>query len=720
MVAAAKGLPIPAPDEMPVEDLGQPSTKGDSHSILSDQNLNSLTVPISSRSQSYNSDSSSNISPQPTFSLPASSLPGSALLRGRAKTLASLTTSSKNSPQPEMMPREMHLPRDPCVNGQPIEAYLYKDAAECPICFLYYPPLLNKTRCCDQPICSECFVQIKRPDPHPPEHADSPAVPPETSSTGESDPEAALVSEPAACPFCVQPEFGITYDPPSFRRGLTHVNHMVTHPVANVGSAMSSNSSLASFSGNGGHASQMTTSRRRTTSLSVNAPAVITTDRVRPDWASKLSSARAHAARRSAAATALHTAAYLMGNRNHSPDARGFGGFGRRGMLRRGTGNESPSGGINSAHLNMLVLMSERYAASTGTRVASSNSGESSPAMIGPPRESSRRNRMEDLEEMMMMEAIRLSLASEEERRKREEKDAKKEAKKKVKDEKKAEKLARKTAGLQSSTNDNSRPSDKPLNFMNSDEVGKGKGIDNGRTADTNMPNVDLSIGSGSHRLAESPVGGNPQIYLERSRAQFQQETFPTSQIYGPSSYKPSHLRTLSNASSSASSIVDLIPGAYEASGSHSSVDVSPNGSGVNIARGDPSGGGTGVESMFNFQSLAAMIGEDEKSCMHGHLEHPNETEHSEAAEHATNKAKHSHPEGDSRNISAINQTAESVADLSQSFATLRGHDASNAVSVDATHSEMPQSGPQTGSDLKYRDIDVMNIEDTRRETGSV
>jgi hypothetical protein len=41
---------------------------------------------------------------------------------------------------------------------------------------------------------------------------------------------------------------------------------------------------------------------------------------------------------------------------------------------------------------------------------------------------------MEDLEDMMMMEAIRLSLAAEEERKKKSEKEAAKEAKKKAKD----------------------------------------------------------------------------------------------------------------------------------------------------------------------------------------------------------------------------------------------------------------------------------------------
>src|SRR5699024_403323 len=66
-----------------------------------------------------------------------------------------------------------------------------------------------------------------------------------------------------------------------------------------------------------------------------------------------------------------------------------------------------------------------------------------------PPRGSSRRTRLDDLEEMMMMEAIRLSLASEEDRRKREEKEIKKETKRREKEAKKVEKTVRKN-GLSS------------------------------------------------------------------------------------------------------------------------------------------------------------------------------------------------------------------------------------------------------------------------------
>lgn len=84
--------------------------------------------------------------------------------------------------------------------------YLYQ-AIECPICFLsvpsstpssqltqsilfsHYPPPLVHTRCCDQPLCTECFVQIKRIDP---------------TATH-------LESEPAACPFCMEVNFGVIY-----------------------------------------------------------------------------------------------------------------------------------------------------------------------------------------------------------------------------------------------------------------------------------------------------------------------------------------------------------------------------------------------------------------------------------------------------------------------------------------------------------------------------
>ena len=635
LAAAARGLPIPAPDEIPIENQTQSLAKNDSQNKIAEGNENNLMVPITSRSQSYNSDSSTPISPSTSDALVtssnislAASPPGSTLFKGRAKTLASLTTSSKGS-QGEMVPREMSLPKDPYINGQPIEAYLYKDAAECPICFLYYPPYLNKTRCCDQSICSECFVQIKRPDPHPPEHADptAPSPPPSDNVDAEEfDGDDALVSEPAACPFCVQPEFGVTYEPPPFRRGLTYVNQ--GHPLNNnIASAMSSNSSLASGLSSGGQLSPSAAARRRTTSISATSPAVITTDRVRPDWHQKLTSARAHAARRSAAATALHTAAYLMGSRNHDSDSRAFVGFGRRGILRRGGGMDASSVPNSALQQNMLALMAERYAAA-GTRGEIGSFGEGGPAGASS-RGTLRRDRVDDLEEMMMMEAIRLSLASEEERRKREEKNSKKEAKKKEKETKKAEKAARKTGVYSDSANQStvafgSRQSEVSLTTASSTlTAGKGKEIQRsspGEIEDTPAPSISSTFAKSSN--PSDPILDAAQGHLERARTWLQPHESSTS----PAPYKPSHLRTLSNVSSSASSVNESTSGSLrnELRGIQSSSDASPNASGVNIARGaltqdtfisgTPPGGGAGLEPMFNFSSLAAMVGEDEKA----------------------------------------------------------------------------------------------------------
>lgn len=601
LVAAARGLPIPAPDEIPAEDPPNifPSTgpSGKGHV----NNLETPSLPVASRSPSFQSDSEINSSPvQSNFVSPSTSTPTTSAasgFRGRAKTLASLTTPSKNT-QTELTPREMQLPRDPYVSGQKLEAYLYKDATECPICFLYYPPYLNRTRCCDQAICSECFVQIKRPDPHPPEHTDpSGAVSRSTENSEPIDPES-LVSEPAACPFCVQPEFGITYDPPTFRKGLTYVNQASTHPLAGKGSAMSSSSSLASAR-SGGQASSTDATRRRAQSLSATAPAVITTDRIRPGWHQKLTSARAHAARRSAAATALHTAAYLMGNRGHEPDGRGFGAFGRRALLRRGSGGDTAS-----SQLNMLAMMSERYGRAEG-----GDNGVSR----------TRRVRAEDLDEMMMMEAIRLSIASEEGRRKKEEKeakkDAKKDAKKQEKEQKKAEKAAKKGRGYtgsaaQSTTDLVSPQSRSAWTDGSLSTAGKGKGL---QQAEDSIGEQPSSFSSLAYPEASESTEDSAQQHLEHARAQIQPD------LYGSSPYRPSHLRNLSSVSSTDDeSPTNSLRAGFRAS--DSSLEASPPSNGPALAASHgayaaetPPGGDPGLEPMFNFRSLAAMVGDDEK-----------------------------------------------------------------------------------------------------------
>ncbi|KAL6239401.1 protein sip5 [Aspergillus navahoensis] len=617
LMAAARGLPIPPPDEIPpeLEYRNPPKASEEAKETPDMQSIQHLMVPITSRSASNSSDLSH--SSQPVHSLPSPSSPiasgtsSSPLFRSRAKTLASLTTSRHNS-HADSTPREIQLPHDPFVNGQPIEAYLYKDATECPICFLYYPPYLNRTRCCDQPICSECFVQIKRPDPHPPEHADSDSNAPNPSGETERQDvqDIQLVSEPAACPFCVQPEFGVAYVPPPFRRGLAYASDSSGRP--NIGTPVSSTSSLSS-------ATAPSTGRRRATSLSATDPSVITTDKVRPDWAQKLANARAHAARRSAAATALHTAAYLMSSNGSGSDSRGFS-IGRRGVMRRNNGGQdspgTPGRGGSPALQAFAFLTDRRAPPGQATDTAEEGTGN-----LAPPRNSSRRSRMDDLEEMMMMEAIRLSLASEEERRKREEKEMKKEAKRREKEAKKAEKMARK-AGLYSN-NASSSALDSP--------------------SDSRSPKVTSSSSSivgeeitppGKGKAAErvTPPQSNVDLAETASSADVPSSLLEPQQPHSSSSLgppvpreptKPSHLRHVSSASSSFSSLVESMSEEPGVSSQHEGTSSS-------------------AEPLFNFRSLAAVIDDEDKP--------------DQAAEHVEDTAPHTTSEGST--ASAANTTA--------------------------------------------------------------
>ena len=584
LMAAARGLPIPPADVVPPE-LEYILTKKASPEAK-EKAMASLTIPITGRSQSYQADRSGTMFTPAINSLPGaspSSPPTSSLstplFRTRAKTLASLTTSSRNNNAENMIPREFQLPKDPFVNGQPIEAYLYKDASECPICFLYYPPYLNTTRCCEQAICSECFVQIKRPEPHQPEHEQpDPNAPPMSTEDREAQEQGLLVSEVATCPYCKTPEFGITYTPPPFRRGLTYGSGSQPYQIMSARSSQTSVSSSGMSPGPG---------RRRGTSLSATAPEVITTDKVRPDWASKLSTARAHAARRSAAATALHTAAYMM---NGQDATRPFGPFVRRPMMRRAT----LEGELGQTHLSALAMLAERQAA------RNQEDPRVSPFLPPPRGSSSRRSRMDDLEEMMMLEAIRLSLASEEERARKEEKEAAKKAKKEEKEQakqrKKDEKVARKGGLFTTASNGDGASSLMERSRSNLSSIadddtssGKGKGIER-----TSTPPIGIT----------RPNEETPRPYLPyRSQSETSQESLAASiPIPSPSEpFRRSHLRQMSNASSTSSSIGEPPP-----SGSFQGSATPPAGS---------------LEPMFNFQSLAAMIGEDDKADGSSHVE---------------------------------------------------------------------------------------------------
>ncbi|USP73925.1 hypothetical protein yc1106_01199 [Curvularia clavata] len=592
LVEVVNGRPLPAADAIPPEE--PPRTNNNLSPAWnprsSEPNLNKLTVPMGSRSMSQEPERAGGLSPShPTFSLPSSgspmsnNSPSSPFFRGRAKTLASLATGSRNASQADMAPQEIQLPKDPYVNGQRIEAFLYKNASECPICFMYYPPYLNRTRCCDQPICSECFVQIKRPDPHPPEHHGEPGA--EGAPPAEPEEEIQLVSEPAACPYCTQTEFGVTYEPPPFRRGLVY-NGQAPNRLGNATSAMSSTTSLNSPNSAG-------TGRRRATSLAVTDKTVVTTDMVRPDWAKKLADAKAHALRRAAAATALHNAAYMMGNLPQGESRFGIGR--RRRLFTTDSGGSSGNG--------------------TPRREGESSSGQpGSSSDLFPNRLSSRRgNRLEDLEDLMMMEAIRLSLAAEEERKKKDEKEAAKEAKK---EEKKKAKENKKVAKAQRNIGSGFHPIDiEGLDGMeagSSAAAGKGKGIDRSGGAESSNSKSDLSS-----TLHTTSTKDDPQGHLEASRAQIQRETSDSANsatLDSHSNEQQSHravLRNLSNASSSASSCSESYQVSLRqenhsnpAPGSSYSPSLNPS--------GETPQGSSGTEPMFNFQSLKDTISPEE------------------------------------------------------------------------------------------------------------
>ncbi|KAK0104574.1 SNF1-interacting protein [Cadophora gregata] len=689
LVAAGRGLPIPAADEIPSDDLTRPLSPESANP--SNHNLNNLMPPISSRSHSTASDASATLSPShPAFSnasSPSSPSPApahsSSPFRPRSKTLASLTSASKNTPSSEIVPREIQLPKDPYVNGQAIEVYLYKDSAECPICFMYYPPYLNKTRCCDQPICSECFVQIKRPDPHPPEHHDpSNPAPPPTEANVDSE---ALVSEPACCPYCQQPEFGVTYEHPPFRRGLAYAN--ANQIVGNVSSAMSSSTSINST----GASPTLSPSaqRRRTISLSANASTVITTDKVRPDWSTKLQSARNHLARRSAAATALHTAAYLIGN-GATVDQRSFGFSGRNRFGRSHRGENSP-GTSGAATPSPTTNEPTPRSVSDQLHLMRREAQESGGAR--------NRSRMEDLEEMMMMEAIRQSLAAEEERKKKMEKEAAKEAKKKAKEDKKKEKKERRVYGSGASSASGSalslslpslsigrrRGNSGASNLqrevtLEDHEVpeSKGKGVDR---SPPSAPSASSSSAPIDFPGSASGYGIPGARHLDTSTLaaindSHQSSASPTAPD------RPSHLRQMSNASSPASSFVESVPGSlrneFNTHGSSSTID-SPNASGVNLTAGNTStdGGDAGPDSLFNFQSLATMISQDSK----------------EDKEDAARHIEHLDGETSRQNINAQN----SAGTLEESVATLKvnGSADTNGDTISPAQLEQERTTPE-------------------------
>jgi hypothetical protein len=399
------------------------------------------------------------------------------------------------------------------------------------------------------------------------------------------------VSEVATCPFCKQPEFGVTYEPPPFRRGLAYANQ--GRSFVKQSSALSSSISLSPPVEGAGNAN-----RRRATSLSANASTVITTDKIRPDWATKLADARAHQARRAAAATALHNAAYLLGTGESSSSRFGLGRRRRQNLiLTDGSNNGSGSGtprveGTPIPNMELLLTALEQQTGHTRSELA-----------VG------RRPRGNDIEELMMMEAIRQSMASEEERLKKElkatAKDARKEEKAKAKEQKKADKTARKGGG--SSSPFYSMSVSPPSSPPESAGKGKARAADSSTTTQLSAAGVVPLTEPSSTLNTElaSDSRHDAQRHLEYSRANLDSST-------GQSTSQPIHRpvpRHMSDASSLASSFAESPVGSYS---NDASSHASPNASGQLLSQEQDDSGSLGNEGMFNFQSLTAMMGKEE------------------------------------------------------------------------------------------------------------
>ncbi|OBA22168.1 hypothetical protein METBIDRAFT_147877 [Metschnikowia bicuspidata var. bicuspidata NRRL YB-4993] len=210
---------------------------------------------------------------------------------------------------------------DPDLASRDLVLRLYRGAAECPICFLYFPCPLNYSRCCRQPICTECFVQIKRLDPHPPHDDAALPLPGELPHT--------LISEPAHCPYCAMTDFGVTYDPP----GDVHVGR----GAACKPSEYSEKSLIKSIPEDAEESVEFVDGAdpqarapppasprkpRRRSSVAAESDAVITTDAIRPEWELKLAAAKSRLARKAAAASAIHASNLIMNDEGSSSRSR--------------------------------------------------------------------------------------------------------------------------------------------------------------------------------------------------------------------------------------------------------------------------------------------------------------------------------------------------------------------------------------------------------------
>ncbi|PWZ02707.1 hypothetical protein BCV70DRAFT_4898 [Testicularia cyperi] len=267
--------------------------------------------------------------------------------------------------------------------------------SECPICFLYYPTPLNFSRCCHQPICSECFVQMKRADPN----AHNPPS-----------------SEAVACPFCVEPDFGVTYLPPEA------IEAAKTSSGADSPNDATDATNFAEMAIGTGGVGARDAGKKKV--LPADDPSVITVDQVRPDWQHKLAQAQAAVARRANRRVIMRQVGDRLIPIGISSSRMGA-----------DLAAAAESGRINMNGPGGSIILNDGQTLPGASPITTSRRRSSRPsrgAEVGGLPDLARMMRMangEDMEELMLMEAMRLSLLEhEEQQRKRAEEEKKKSA----------------------------------------------------------------------------------------------------------------------------------------------------------------------------------------------------------------------------------------------------------------------------------------------------
>ncbi|KAJ1895134.1 SNF1-interacting protein [Kickxella alabastrina] len=272
--------------------------------------------------------------------------PSSAAAAANSDPQSPLAFPKHSSPSLSPAPTHQHLHNhDRSFSDQqqqpPVDLQkLLRRHVECPICFLYYPQNINYTRCCHKPLCTECFVQIKR----------------------KLDDD--LIT-PTHCPYCVEVNLGIIYYAPVGVRGL------MTASLAGGGFVDDSRGRAHSFSGG------------RNANNNTGEPLIVMSDDIRPGLVKELG-AEIEAKRREQERSAENMALVAAATRRASA---------RTARAGRSQGAAAGSGSGSSSRQRRLVAVAPEYAAYASAMRAAGQT---------------------DLEEFLIQEAIRMSLAAQE------------------------------------------------------------------------------------------------------------------------------------------------------------------------------------------------------------------------------------------------------------------------------------------------------------------